>query len=504
MTFPVFDPCFRASDLGCALPNSPHAVSVCLPRWADNVGYEEADPRVVEKLESGYPRFVLHPTVQRLFAAASDRLAQPGEVCFVFPSAGVARRAAAYVSRHSGQSARISGLDQGLLTATCTNSQQRHLLMQYWQHTGEIVTSRMAAAALGEQLRESTEADGQQAQAAMRQRLADLSGVPERDVYLYPSGMAAMFTATRVLQRIWPDRQSVQFGFPYVDILKIQQRWGAGVHFFPDGSKTDLEQLSAILDRHPILGLICEFPGNPLLKSPDLKSLAELAQQHQFPLVVDDTIGALLNVDVFPAADIVATSLTKYFSGTGDVMGGCLILNPALPHYQKLREVLDELHQDLLFAEDAVALEQNSRDYAARVKRINQTTETVCEALRAHPHVERVDYPKYRTAENYEAWMRPGGGYGGLFSLQLHDESKRAPQFFDRLTISKGPNLGTNFSLCCPYTILAHYNELDFAESCGISRYLIRVSIGLEDPQWLLHRFVSALDERNADSGEQT
>ena len=504
MTFPVFDPCFRASDLGCSLPDSPHAVSVCLPRWADNIGYEESDPRVVEKLEAGYPRFVLHPTVERLFAATGSRLAQPGECCFVFPSPAVARRAAAYVGRHGKDPARLSNLGQGLLTATCTDSRQRELLMQYWQHSGEIVTSRTAAAALGERRRDASHDAGQAAQDTMRQRLADLMGCAAEDVYLFPTGMAAVFTAFRVFQRLWPDRRSVQFGFPYVDILKIQQRFGSGVAFFQDGSDSDLDQLEQLLENERILGLICEFPGNPLLKSPDLSRLAACARRHQFPLLVDDTIGALINVDVSPVADIMATSLTKYFSGKGDVMGGCLVLNPSLPLYRQIRSTLAELHQDLMFADDAVVLEVNSRNYSERVQRINQTTETVCEALRAHPLVERVDYPKYRTIENYQTWMRPQAGYGGLFSIQLVDAPKHAPAFFDRLTISKGPNLGTNFSLCCPYTILAHYNELDFAESCGISRYLIRISIGLEDADWLIQRFRSALDGCSADSGVQT
>jgi cystathionine gamma-synthase len=47
--------------------------------------------------------------------------------------------------------------------------------------------------------------------------------------------------------------------------------------------------------------------------------------------------------------------------------------------------------------------------------------------------------------------------------------------------------------LACPYTILAHYRELDFAQSCGVSRFLIRVSIGLEEPSDLIARFERAL-----------
>ena len=49
------------------------------------------------------------------------------------------------------------------------------------------------------------------------------------------------------------------------------------------------------------------------------------------------------------------------------------------------------------------------------------------------------------------------------------------------------------YSLACLYTILAHYGELDFAKSCGMSRYLIRVSVGLEDADDLIERFQEAL-----------
>ena len=118
----------------------------------------------------------------------------------------------------------------------------------------------------------------------------------------------------------------------------------------------------------------------------------------------------------------------------------------------------------------------------------------MCELLRKHPAVARIDYPKFNTAENYRAFSRDGGGYGGLFSLLLHNPAENAPRFFDALRICKGPNLGTNFSLCCPYTILAHYRELDFAERCDVSPYLLRVSVGLEEIEWLESRFAEALE----------
>ena len=63
---------------------------------------------------------------------------------------------------------------------------------------------------------------------------------------------------------------------------------------------------------------------------------------------------------------------------------------------------------------------------------------------------------------------------------------------------TKGPNLGTNYTLACPFTILAHYHELEWAESCGVSRHLVRVSAGLEPYDQLQAIFANALDAVSA------
>jgi cystathionine gamma-synthase len=116
--------------------------------------------------------------------------------------------------------------------------------------------------------------------------------------------------------------------------------------------------------------------------------------------------------------------------------------------------------------------------------------------------VKQVYYPKYISPELYRACKKPEGGYGGLFSLSFHSESA-AERFYDGLKIAKGPSLGTNFTLACPYTLLAHYNELDWAASYGVERGLVRVSVGLEDIRELLTKFQVALDavpERSAET----
>jgi len=69
-----------------------------------------------------------------------------------------------------------------------------------------------------------------------------------------------------------------------------------------------------------------------------------------------------------------------------------------------------------------------------------------------------------------------------------------AIESFDALEICKGPSLGTNFTLASPYTLLAHYGELDWAAGYGVEDNLVRVSVGLEETGELLEKFRRALE----------
>ena len=82
--------------------------------------------------------------------------------------------------------------------------------------------------------------------------------------------------------------------------------------------------------------------------------------------------------------------------------------------------------------------------------------------------------------------VRGEPGLGCLLSLLLRGEGEsdraiRSEAFYDALHCYKGPSLGTPYTLCCPYTLLAHYSEVAWAEEQGVQKYLFRVSVGLED-----------------------
>ncbi|KAL4894354.1 pyridoxal phosphate-dependent transferase [Aspergillus ambiguus] len=321
-----------------------------------------------------------------------------------------------------------------------------------------------------------------------------IAGISESDVFLFPTGMSSIFNAHQMLLAAREPLKSICFGFPYTDTLKTLQKWGPGCLFYGLGEAGDLDDLETRLrNGERYLGLFTEFPGNPLLKSPDLKRIRALADKYDFAVVIDETVGNFLNINVLPHADIVVSSLTKVFSGDSNVMGGSAVLNPHGRYYESLKAAFAREYEDMLWAEDAVFLERNSRDFVSRIAKINSTTEEITAMLKQSPLVKTVYYPKYNPSKDlYDAFRTPDGGYGGLFSVTF-DSTARAIAFFDRLEVLKGPSLGTNFTLSSPYTLLAHYNELDWAGSFGVEFDLVRISVGLEDISELRSRFEEAL-----------
>jgi cystathionine gamma-synthase len=175
--------------------------------------------------------------------------------------------------------------------------------------------------------------------------------------------------------------------------LKILQKWGPGCYFYGLASNEELDSLEALLKSgEKILSLFCEFPSNPLLVTPDLKRLRQLADEYDFAIVVDETIGNFINIAVLDYADIVVSSLTKIFSGDSNVMGGrsfpckfhaeiSLVLNPHRKYYGQLKGTVSTIYEDVFWSQDAVFLERNSRDFIARIHRVNINAEAVCHVL---------------------------------------------------------------------------------------------------------------------------
>ncbi|KAF4121579.1 cystathionine gamma-synthase [Geosmithia morbida] len=605
-------------EVGESIPlDTAHAVSVSLPTWQSNIGYEEGQEWVTSRMVTGYPRlyvrlthcvarFFIHKSIQAFAADIAARHGLAGQNAMLFPSVRSAGRCLEFIRERAppdilsflsvvnlalDSSRKLSLMLSQLaptISAVIYPESCQPLAKQYWQHSGDGVSSRRAefchdlfrdgilvvrpcspetspgttsrpfrgpkryqrggsidgttstpkpstpASPPGkptvvDESRESKQfleerfgrnldlSLASRAKSAIRRRIAGtivsdvdsdddhkaadmatntrgFSNLREDDVYLFPTGMNAIFNSHRVLLAARGAKKSINFGFPYVDTLKILQKFGPGCLFLGGGEDEDLDELEKTLKGgERFLALFCEFPGNPLLKCPNLQRIRKLADEFDFAVVVDETIGTFANINVLPVADIVVSSLTKIFSGDSNVMGGSAILNPNSRYYDSLKRFMATEVEDTYWPEDAIVLERNSRDFKSRVDRVNANAEAICDILRTHPLVKSLFYPKYNPSRPiYDSFRVPGAGYGGLISVVFH-EPERAPAFYDALDVAKGPSLGTNFTLGSPYVILAHYCELEWAASFGVESSLVRLSVGLEETSGLQSVFWTAL-----------
>ncbi|KAM3539815.1 hypothetical protein ARSEF1564_007256 [Beauveria bassiana] len=554
-------PAVTLPTLGDRVPDLPHAVSVQLPQWEDVIDFSRGDMRVRDLQKGGYPRSFLHKDVQQINEICARAFGNPEQACLLFASFELATACSNYLS---GPCAEKSAIEPALVqvqpleidikgqgeaattttttTTTRTTPMTLHAVlfprtslkqaMIFWRLTGCGISSRLAEDTLahmplarrvegkpGTPPSWPSSAATMAAEQTIRERIAGLlerapiggprtPAVAASDVFLYPTGMSAIYNLTLAL-RSWPGTKSVVFGFPYELTLKVQQDFAKDCVFHGFGTLAEMELLEDYLhmlaqqDR-TIQAVWCECASNPLLRTVDLARLRRLADRYGFLVIVDDTIGSSANVDVLGVADIAIASLTKSFSGYADVMGGSVTLNPASPFYERLQETISASYKNHLYGRDAVRLEENSRQVLPRVAKMNSNAAQLVELLGPFAQdptcpLQRVYYPSTCSwsRPNYEARMRPESpafkpGYGGLFTLEF-DTIESSAAFFDALQVHKGPSIGANITLALPYVQVVFANEKEWAAQYGLRETIVRVSVGLEDIETLSKAFIDAI-----------
>jgi cystathionine gamma-synthase len=479
-------PAWQDDDLGLPLPDTLHACSVCLPTWESILGYEEGREKVVKRMRTGYPRFFKHPAVERLFAAAKAEIASDQEEVIVLPTRGSVQRAHRWVELQAKTAVRIASFHGLQVLVVPTKAKQQ--ANEYWRFAGEVVSSRQALDFLDGTLREGSKSH------LISRAMSKFTGAAPEDTFIFTSGMAAVTAVLRALPGLLDGKKTLQLEFPYVDSLKVQELFGNGVVYLNEAVGESFDEALMRIRQGEFAGVFTEIPSNPLLRTVDLHRVAKACQDGGTPLIVDDSVAGPLNVDALKYADVVTGSLTKWVSGQGDVMAGMASVRADSPLANTLRQSLktDSTDHAPLYIADAEILLSNLNGYAKRMETVNANGQAVAAWLANHPAVEEVWHPSLTHKKNYDAVMRKGGGYGGLLSFVLKNQ-KKTPKVYDALRLSKGPSFGTPFTLVCPYTLLAHYPELDWADACGVSRNLLRVSCGLEPLETILGAFEVAL-----------
>ena len=290
----------------------------------------------------------------------------------------------------------------------------------------------------------------------------------------------------------------------------------------------NLEEVEAAIGDNTKLVLI-ETLGNPVINIPDIEKIAEIAHNHQIPLVADNTFATPYLINVFShGVDIAVHSATKFIGGHGTTIGGVIVDSgkfdwaasgkfPQLveedPSYHNISYTRDvgaaafivaarvQLLRDMgaaLSPFNSFLLLQGLETLSLRVERHVQNAEKIVDFLVNHPKVEKVNYPKlpdspyHALAEKYLP-----KGVGSIFTFHVKGGEAEARKVIDNLEIfSNLANVADAKSLVVHPATTTHAQLSDSdLEAAGVTKNQIRLSIGLENVDDLIEDLRLALEK---------
>ena len=266
--------------------------------------------------------------------------------------------------------------------------------------------------------------------------------------------------------------------------------------------------------------VFAEILGNPGLEVLDVPRVAALAHEAGLPLVVDNTFATPYLCKPFElGADVVFHSATKFLSGHGVVIGGLLVDGGGFDweesgKFPTLTEPYEGFH-GMNFAEEfgpaayiTRARKEGARDFGAcmspmtaflvlqgletlslRMQRHVDNTRRIVEFLSGHDAVESVTYPELPGHPDHELAARIlPKGCGAVFGFEVKGGRAAGRKLLERLEVfSHLANVGDAKSLVIhPASTTHHRMDAAALGAAGISEGLIRLSVGLEDPDDLI------------------
>ena len=341
------------------------------------------------------------------------------------------------------------------------------------------------------------------------------------------SGMAAITYAIQTIAGVGDNIVSVAklYGGTYNLFAHTLPRQGIEVRF---ASHDDVAALEALIDANT-KAVFCESIGNPAGNIVDLQALADAAHRHGVPLIVDNTVATPILCRPFEhGADIVVHSLTKYIGGHGTSIGGIVVDSGQFPWADNkerfpLLNTPDASYHGVTYTEafgpaafigrcrvvplrnmgaalspfNAFLILQGLETLALRMERHCANARQIAEFLQNHPQVSwvkyagLVDHPEHALAQRYM-----GGQPASIMSFGIVGGIEAAARFIDALQlVVRLVNIGDAKSLACHPASTTHrqLNDEELARA-GVSRDLVRLSIGIEHIDDILADLSQALD----------
>jgi methionine-gamma-lyase len=237
-----------------------------------------------------------------------------------------------------------------------------------------------------------------------------------------------------------------------------------------------------------------ETPGNPTLVITDLEATAELAHRHGALLVVDNTFMSPALQQPFKwGADVVVHSLTKFLNGHADVVGGMIVVKDEA-RYDSFRKLLNHLG-GVLPPMESFLVHRGIKTLALRMRRHCENAQKVAEFLESRGEIEWVRYPGLKTHPQYEVGRKQMSGPGGMVSFGLKGGLAAGRRMMNSVELCKlAVSLGGVETLIQHPASMTHASMgRDARERANISDGLVRVSVGIEDPDDIIADLGQAL-----------
>jgi cystathionine beta-lyase/cystathionine gamma-synthase len=324
---------------------------------------------------------------------------------------------------------------------------------------------------------------------AVERKLAALDGAEQS--LLFSSGMAAISTAMLSLLRAGDEVvcAAAIYGGTFHLIEDVLAQLGIAHRFV---SLDELAQPAGIIG--PKTRLVWfESPINPTLRCVDIRAVADACRKAGVVSGFDNTFASPINQPVLAMGiDLSMQSCTKYLNGHSDVTGGVLSgSSRLLAPMAKLRRLLG----GVLDPQPAFALGRGMKTMALRVAQHNANAQRVAECLVKHPAIARVYYPGLPSHPDHGIAKKQMRGFGGVVTIDVHGGRDAAFRAFDRLQlIKRAASLGGVESICSLPVLTSQFGLSDEAlATAGVTKGMIRISIGLEDAQDLVDDLNQAL-----------
>ena len=324
------------------------------------------------------------------------------------------------------------------------------------------------------------------------ERIAALEGA--EDAFATASGMAAVNAALTSMLRAGDHVVSSRalFGSCLYILEEVLTRYGVEVTFV-DG--TDLDQWRAAV-RPDTKAVFLESMSNPTLEVIDLPAVAKIAHAAGAIVIVDNVFSTpVFSRALELGADVVVYSATKHIDGQGRVLGGVVLgtreyIRKTLEPYLKHTGGAMSPFTAWLMLKGLETLDLRVRAQAAGAL-------AIAEALDGHPKLGRVLYPGLASHPQHAVAMRQLEKGGTVVAFELKEGQEAAFRFLNALGIVIiSNNLGDAKSIITHPTTTTHQRLTDDQRAAlGITPGLVRLSVGIEDPEDLIADLQQALEQ---------